>query len=197
MRRKASGKRSLPGRIFRLLLWLAAAAVFYLVFAIFAPRETDTVVASRTQPLLGHVQAAMIQRFEDLTAVLEEFPSAVLAGRDGSALRLLSGTCHDFPYEDGYGRMVELTYQDSAGRQLTAVSIYPARAVSVLREGGFTLTGEGPELAGYPSLRMDSPTRIRLHMQTETGLYAVIAPRLTDAELETDIFPLLLYVQET
>ena len=73
------------------------------------------------------------------------------------------------------------------------ISIYPARAVSLLGRLDYHMSAApSPLLAGYNSVRMENETTIRIHIQTRSGLYAVIVPKTAVGVLSEIIRPLQL-----
>ena len=63
-------------------------------------------------------------------------------------------------------------------------SLYPARALSLMGKGDYHMAGvAGQSLAGMQSVRMENDTTIRLHAQSETGLYIVTAPKMDSSDL--------------
>lgn len=100
----------------------------------------------------------------------------VLCAPGSSGYTLESGSSYDVKFENGVARVVRLQYVTPEGYVMAVDSIYPARALDVLRYGGYQLTGEGSALAGMRSVRMENGETIRLHTQSSRGLYAVTIP---------------------
>lgn len=95
------------------------------------------------------------------------------------------------------GRVLRLIYRDESGNSIQLDSITPARALSLLDSGGYRLSGTmGHNVAGHRTVRMENSSYIRLHMQTEDGLYAITVPRESVGSLASLVRPLMLYSEE-
>ena len=77
--------------------------------------------------------------------------------------------------------------------EVDVYSIYPARAVALLGKADYHMSvAPAPLLAGWSSVRMENSTSVRIHIQTETGLYAVVIPKTAVGLLSEIIRPLQL-----
>ncbi len=149
----------------------AAGALFYTAMIVGAPEEEP---APAEQPLLQASPGQTLSAAEELGGLIAAFPAPVLAALPDSGLRLIRGVSEDAAFEDGYGRIATLTYEDEAGRRITARTIYPARALSLLGRGGWQLTlSEGPRLAGMRTVCMAQGGRLRFHCRSAEAIYAV------------------------
>lgn len=167
------------------LLTVLLAAVFYVAVILGEPQEVEKVVEPlRDQPLLQASPAINIEGESGLQTLLNAFPVPVMHPLSGSGLTLVSGVSYDAAFENGFGRIVSLTYVDGMGREMTVESIYPARALSLMGRKDYRLAGvAGQSLAGLKSVRMENATSIRLHAQAEDAVYAVTVPKMESAEL--------------
>jgi hypothetical protein len=191
-------KKRTPGWVLLTLLKcaaLAAAAVFFYVTLVYLVRP-ELREEKTEQPSLRSTQAYAMTSLSDFPALVRSFPVPVLGCQEGRGLTLISGGSADVAYKGGLGRIATLVYQSGEGYRITAQSVYPARALSLLSAEGWRLAdGEGPALAGVQTVRMDSGGSIRLHMQTGEGLYTLEVPGAAEAVLEKLIQPFVLFVQ--
>lgn len=185
----ADRKPSLPRKILRKTAMVLAALLllgaFYLAVVLGQPQESDAPVqADRNQPLLSASPAVTINEESRLGEVTGPFPAPVLCAVSGGSLTLTSGVSCDLAYEGGFARRITFTYQTPDGQQLLVESLYPARALSLMGKGDYHMAGvAGQSLAGMQSVRMENDTTIRLHAQSETGLYIVTAPKMDSSDL--------------
>lgn len=169
----------------KILRWLATGliallliAVFYLAVILGQPQESETAVqVDMAQPLLTASPAINLSSEADVSAMTDAFPVPVLQAMSGSGLTLTAGSSYDMAYEGGFARIVRLTYVSAAGQQMQVESIYPARALDLLGKEDYHIGSvAGQALAGMSSVRMENSSSIRLHAQSENGLYAVTVP---------------------
>lgn len=157
-------------------------AVFYVAVIMGHPQDDGAVAieARMDQLLLGRMEQPMqITEASDMGTLLAAFPAPVLHPLYGSALIFVSGSCEEAAFEDGFGRIVTLTYRTEYGEEMILTSIYPARALSLLEKGDYTLKGTaGPSLVNMRSVRMENEAGIRLHAQGTDALYAVTVPHV-------------------
>lgn len=164
------GLRALGAAVLTLLL----AGIFYVAVILGQPQPDDAVQVDLHQPLLQASAAQEITSEEGLTLLLQSFPVPVLSCVPGSGCRLTYGRSYDMAYEGGFARILELTYVSPQGVQFRACSIYPARALALMGKDDYTLSAqEGPLVAGMRTVRMERGNSIRLHAQSENGLYYV------------------------
>lgn len=167
------------------LLTVLLASVFYVAVILGEPQEVEKVVEPLTdQPLLQASPAVNIEGEGGLAVIVNAFPAPVMHPLSGSGLTLRSGVSYDAAFEDGFGRIVSLTYADGSGREMTVESIYPARALSLMGRRDYHLAGvAGQSLAGLKSVRMENDAAIRLHAQAEDAIYVVTVPKMESQEL--------------
>ncbi len=171
-----------------ILLAVVLMIVFYLAVIVGQPQEDETsaaVTPRQDQPLLTEVSdMQVITDASALSDLLSGFPAPALT--PASSMTLLAGLVQDVAYEDGYARMLTLTYQASDEVQITLTSIYPARALSLVEKGDYRISSSlGPTMAGLRTVRMDSIDLIRLHAQGEEAIYVLTAPQMDSASLRT------------
>ena len=167
------------------VLTLLLAAVFYVAVVLGEPQEVEKVVQPlQDQPLLQGSPAVTIEGESNLNVLLNAFPVPVMHPLSGSGLTLRSGVSYDAAFDNGFGRIVSLTYVDGMGREMVVESIYPARALALMGRKDYHLAGvAGQSLAGLKSVRMENGTSIRLHAQAEDAIYVVTVPKMESQEL--------------
>ena len=169
-------------------LTIVLLAAFYLAVVMGTPQQEGSAVTARQdQPLLSALPSAVFILEEgQMGQVLNAFPAPVLAAMNAAALRFESGLCEDVPFEGGLGRKVTLSYRTAEDAVVTLVSIYPARATSLITKGDYLLSDTfGLPLAGLRSVRMEKPGSICMHAQGEEALYVVTLPELSATSLRT------------
>ena len=194
-------KEKRPSLLRKMIRWvttiLVAAlliAAFYLAVILGHPQESETAIqVDMHQPLLNASPAVTIATEAEMDQLNASFPVPVLQAMSGSGLTLLSGVSCDLAYENGFARRVQLTYQTAKGQQMLVESLYPARALDLLGKGDYHMGSvAGQALAGMESVRMENGSSIRLHAQSETGLYVVTVPMMDSSDLAEAIRSLQL-----
>lgn len=179
------------------LMSLLLIAVFYVAVVMGQPQgritEADSLPAG--QPLLPPLSAAIrITDADDIDRLCEAFPAPIMCPMYGHALLFVEGTCRDTAFEDGFARVVTLTYRTEDFDALTITSIYPARALSLMGKGDYAFSGmAGQPMATLRTVRMEDGQRIRLHAQGEEALYAFTAPAVPTDVLRQWTSSLQLY----
>lgn len=187
MQKKIPLGRRIVKAVLATLLTLVLLTAFYLAVIMGNPQEAEsTALAPQLdQPLLDAMSAPiMITQPSQLGALLEVFPGQVLAAMNAPALTFVQGVCEDVPFEGGLGRKVTLTYRIAEGASVTVVSLYPARATTLIPKADYTFSSTGGlTLAGLRSVRMENDETIRMHAQGADALYLVTLPKLPEANL--------------
>ena len=168
------------------------AVIVYLVFILTKPTDS-TGTDVETQPLLTASPVQSLTQLSDLQSLAAAFPVPVLMAASGSGLTLESGGSYDVAFENGVGRILSLNYRTENGIELQVDSIYPARALTLMDGSSYRLIGSGQTVAGQSTVRMESSTHIRLHMQTSKGLYVITIPKGAQDELSSAATALRLY----
>ena len=185
----------------RLLLGTVAAAlliaVFYVAVVLGQPQPNEqAVTVLADQPLLTASPAQTLASEGELESLMTAFPVPVLYAQSGGALTLRAGVSQDAAYEGGFARVVTLTYGAELNGQtveITVQSIYPARALSLIPKGSYTIAAvAGQSVAGLSTVRMENDSAIRLHAQSADALYTVTLPKVSAQELGTLLRPLQL-----
>ncbi len=158
------------------ILMAVLLAGLYLTLVVGQPREEPAEQPS-PQPLLTASPARSIAAETELRELVAAFPVPVMSFMSGSGMVFVSGSSADTAFEGGFGRILTLYWQTAAGQPLILQSIYPARAMELLGKKDYHFSGTGgPTLFGQTSVRMENADTVRLHVQTEQGLYAVTVP---------------------
>lgn len=177
------------------VLTVVLMAVFYLAVILGQPQEDpDAVAVAQDQPLLTASPAVTLASAQELEAMLQSFPVPALYAADTSQLTLAGGTSYDLAYEDGFARVLALSYTTPSGARVEVQSIYPARALTFVQRGDYRLSNTlGQTLGGLQSVRMEDGASIRLHVQGAEGIYVVTVPTMTEEELTNVTRGLQLY----
>lgn len=180
-----------PSPLKRLLLRILAvvAAVFALVFAYLflllgEPDENakylpETVEQTISMPM-SPFEAPGESSVENLA---HTFGEPVLSFYSGPAMR--KARVYDTALSGGYARRATLTYTFEDGTVLTAESLRPTSAVTLLDMPGASLDATALyTLGGLNAARMDTKEQVCIFAQTDTAVYAVICPASHASELE-------------
>lgn len=167
------------------LATLMLVALFYLAVVLGQPQEPENpITVSQDQPLLAASPALNIQSERQISTLSETFPVPILAFMEGMGPTLQSGTSYDLAFENGFARLTELTYTTDNSLTFTLTTIYPARALSLLKKGDYTLAGAAAQnLTGYTAVRMEDKDHIRLHAQASDAVYVLTVPQMSDESL--------------
>lgn len=182
------------------LLTVVLLAAFYIAVIMGNPQEAESsaIAAKQDQPLVDAMPAPLLVTDEgQLGSLLKEFPAPVMAAMHSTVLTFQQGLCEDVAFEGGLGRRVTLIYSTAEGAAVTVVSLYPARALSLVEKADYTISSTaGLPLAGLRSVRMTNATAVRMHAQGSDALYVVTLPSLSATALRTLTSTLQLYQGE-
>ena len=183
--KEPSALRKLLTRIGAVVLLILTLAFAYVFLLLGEPDEDAKYMqkvpeASITMPM----SALEIPGEANVQSLSDTFDQPVLSL--GQALPMYKSRIYDTAFEGGYARRVTLTYTLEDGRQLTVESIRPTSAVTLLKQEGSKLDGSTLyTLGGLNAARMDNGTDCCIFSQTDTAVYAVIAPSGYADELTT------------
>lgn len=179
------------------LLTAVLLAAFYLAVIMGNPQseESTGVTVNMDQPLLTALPASVLIRDQgQLNELLSRFPAPVMAAMNPAGMTFEQGLCQDVPFEGGIGRTVILSYRTAEGSEVTVMSIYPARALSLVKKGDYTLSAApGLTLATLRSVRMENGRTVRMHAQGPEALYVVTLPARPTDTLRSFTSTLQLY----
>ena len=183
------GKHGFLRKVGRGLLLLLCALVVFVTVILLNPEEA---LPLPEQPLMSAHEAVIIEGEQELPALLAAFPAPALVSGGVTGLKFRGGSSYDSAFESGFARILSLTYtyQDT---EVTVLSIYPARAISLLPKEGYHLSAApSPLLSGGQSVRMEDERNVRIHLQTDYGVYAVVIPKSAVGLLSEIVRPLQL-----
>ncbi|MDO5434999.1 MAG: hypothetical protein Q4G19_01360 [Clostridia bacterium] len=180
-----------------ILFSLVMLAVLYIVLILIAPQDKDAGSDPAPQPALAAAEAKQLPTEGDLALAMVDFPVPVMSFLSGSGWSMTGGICESFPVNGGFGRVIRTYWQDKDGTGITLESIYPADAFDCLGMKDLHFASQsGPSLFQLPSVRMENENEIRLHVQTDTGLYAITAKKESKQELGNAIRSIQLFTAE-
>ena len=191
-------KRPLWRRILGVLLSPVLLAVFYIAAVMGQPQgEPDKSSPAVKQPLPRPLESAMhISSEVQLAQLSADFPAPLMYPAYAEDLTFAGGVLKDTAYEGGVARIATLTYRTEDGSELSAVSIYPARALDLMGRGDYRNASAGPSLAGIPSARMENDDTIRLHAQGDEALYVLTLPRGLSGAMQRIATTMQLFTKE-
>lgn len=166
------------------VLAVVLVALFYLAVILGQPQADDQAAVDLSQPLLAASPAQAIASEDQLGGLVAAFPVPVMSFVSGAGPALTAGTSYDTAFEDGFARVVKLQYALPDGGTVTARSIYPARALSLVGREGYRLNeASSLSLAGLRAVRMEGADTIRLHAQSSDALYVLTLPAMSADDL--------------
>lgn len=172
-----------PSKLARLLrrigffLLLALALVFAYVFLLLGEPDEDAKYVEKVpeQTISMPMSALDIPGESNVGYLADTFAQPVLSL--GEALPMYKSRIYDTAFEGGYARRVTLTYTLEDGQSLTVESLRPTGAVTLLAQDGYKLDGSSLyTLGGLNAARMDNGVSCCIFAQSDTAVYAVIAP---------------------
>ena len=124
--------------------------------------------------------------------MVNAFPGALLAAKNGEGLTLLGAESHDTAWRGVWARVAEAVYADEEGRQLHLFSFYPGEALGLMDRRGWQMTAQaGPEVSGCTTAVMKRGGETMLLLSHGAGAYAVQIP--AGVNIEDAAGPLQLY----
>ena len=168
----------IPRKIIAIVLVILLLAVFTLALVILAPERTGKKDEPVTLPELSSSPAIHTAAESDLYKLYLSFPVPVMSYLSGSGMTFVSGDAADCPLEKGFARTVTLNWLSPENVPVTLVSVFPPSATELLQNGEWHFSSvSGSSLFGENSVRMEDNETIRLHTQTDHGLYYVTVPK--------------------
>ncbi len=170
-----------------LVLTAILIAVFYLAVVLGQPTSDEddvTVADAASQPLLSPSPAESITAESQLTELISHFPTPVLSFVAGTGPTLIAASSYDTAFENGFARILDLTYTMEDGGTVQLRTIYPARALSLIDRGNYHLNqATSLSMAGLKAVKMENQSTIRLHAQGTEALYVVTLPQMSGDEI--------------
>ena len=168
----------IPWKIITAVLIILLLAFFTLTLIILSPERAEKTAEPVTLPELSASPAIHITAESDLYKLYLSFPVPVMNYLSGSGMTFVSGDAADSPLEKGFARAVTLNWLSPEGVPVTLSSVFPPSATELLQEGDWHFSNvSGAPLFGESSVRMENSEKIRLHVQTDHGLYSVTIPK--------------------
>lgn len=168
-------------RILSRILWVLVsliliAAVFFLL--IIGQPQPDKAEPQPVRKIPQPSASVRVGSENDMPKLMAGFPVPVMSFMSGSGMTFVSGTAEDTTANNVRGRRVTLYWQTGDGVPMTLISLCPADATELLGKGDYSFVRTaGPKLFGRSSVRMENNNTLRIHVQTDEGLYAVILPK--------------------
>lgn len=169
-----------------LALLLALALVFAYLFLLLGEPDDDAKYLEKpAEERITMPMSALESPGEaNVQGLADSFNQAVLSLNQ--ALPMRKARIYDTAFEGGYARRVTLTYAFEDGTLLTAESLRPTAAVTLLKTEGGTLDGSSLyTLGGLNAARMDSADTVCVFAQSDVAVYAILCPASHAQELNT------------
>lgn len=169
-----------------LALLLALALVFAYLFLLLGEPDDDAKYLEKPaeERITMPMSALETPGEANVQGLADSFNQAVLSLN--GALPMRKARIYDTAFEGGYARRVTLTYAFEDGTLLTAESLRPTAAVTLLKTGDGTLDGSSLyTLGGLNAARMDSADTLCVFAQSDVAVYAILCPASHAQELNT------------
>lgn len=169
-----------------LALLVALALVFAYLFLLLGEPDDDAkyLQAPAEERILMPMNAVETPGEANVQGLADSFDQAVLSL--SNALTMRRARIYDTAFEGGYARRVTLTYAFEDGSLLTAESLRPTAAATLLKLEGGTLDGSSLyTLGGLNAARMDNTDTVCVFAQSDAAVYAILCPASHAQELDT------------
>ncbi|MBR3873598.1 MAG: hypothetical protein IKJ26_05425 [Clostridia bacterium] len=180
--RKPSALRRILTRVGMAVLLVIALVLCYVFLLLGEPAQDElssAIVEDTIQMPMSPLESPGETNVQGLA---DTFGQPVLSLQSG--LSMMKARIYDTAFEGGYARRVTLTYALPDGTQLTAESIRPTSAVTLLSLPGAKLDATSLyTLGGLNAARMDNQSTICIFGQSDTAVYAVIGPAAQEKQL--------------
>lgn len=185
--------KKILARIGSVLVAILLIVVFYVSVILGHPQQDEEAVqVQMDQPLLAGSTAMQLGAGADITPLLSSFPAPVLYSQED----LLQAASYDVPFEGGYARVADLTYQ-TEGFTWQVRTIYPARALSLVEKGDWRIVSASVQtVAGQKFVRMENAGAVRLHAQGSEAVYVITLPKEAAEKHQAMLRTLQLPVKE-
>ena len=180
--KQPSALRRILTRVGMVLLLVIALVLCYIFLLLGEPAQ-DELSANVTEDTIQMPMSPLESPGEtNVQGLADTFGQPVLSLQSG--LSMIKARIYDTAFEGGYARRVTLTYALPDGTQLTAESIRPTSAVTLLSLPGAKLDATSLyTLGGLNAARMDNQNTICIFGQSDTAVYAVIGPAAHEEQL--------------
>lgn len=165
---------------------LVLALVFAYVFLLLGEPDEDAKYMQKPeeQTIAMPMSALEIPGEANVQMLADSFNQPVLSL--GQTLKMEKARIYDTAFDNGYARRVTLTYVFEDGTRITAESLRPTSAVTLLKQNGFQLDASALyTLGGLNAARMDNASTCCIFAQSDTAVYAVVCPQTHAEQLTT------------
>ena len=162
--------------LFKLFGWLLLCAVLVLVslLIIVGMPEKEDPAPVLADPVLSASPAINITAESDLYKLYLSFPAPVMSYLSGSGMTFVSASSADTSFSGCLTRVITQVWRSPEEDEIELLSVCPRSSLEILQSGNWHFSNlAGPELFGQKSVRMESDEKIRLHTQTDQGLYII------------------------
>lgn len=187
-------------KVGRLLLklfgWLLLCAVLLLVsllIIIGMPEKKDPAPVL-VDPVLSASPAISVSTESDLYKLYLSFPAPAMSYLSGSGMTFVSASSADTSVSGCLTRVITQVWRSPEEDEIELLSVCPRSSLELLQSGDWHFSSlAGPELFGQKSVRMESDEKIRLHTQTDQGLYIITVSKAAEDRLVTIVRSLQLF----
>ena len=162
--------------LLKLFGWLLLCAVLVLVslLIIVGMPEKEDPAPVLADPVLSASPAINITAESDLYKLYLSFPAPVMSYLSGSGMTFVSASSADTSFSGCLTRVITQVWRSPEEDEIELLSVCPRSSLEILQSGNWHFSNlAGPELFGQKSVRMESDEKIRLHTQTDQGLYII------------------------
>lgn len=180
--RQPSALRRIFTRVGMAVLLVIALVLCYIFLLLGEPAQDELSAAVVEDTIQMPMSPLESPGETNVQGLADTFGQPVLSLQSG--LSMMKARIYDTAFEGGYARRVTLTYALPDGTQLTAESIRPTSAVTLLSLPGAKLDATSLyTLGGLNAARMDNQSTICIFGQSDTAVYAVIGPAAQEKQL--------------
>lgn len=162
--------------LLKLFGWLLLCAVLVLVslLIIVGMPEKEDPAPVLADPVLSASPAINITAESELYKLYLSFPAPVMSYLSGSGMTFVSASSADTSLSGCLTRVITQVWRSPEEDEIELLSVCPRSSLEILQSGNWHFSNlAGPELFGQKSVRMESDEKIRLHTQTDQGLYII------------------------
>ena len=163
---------------------LGAALVLVSLLIIIGTPEKKEPSPAITDPVLSASPAVSVTVESELYKLYLSFPAPVMSYLSGSGMAFVSASSADTSVSGVLTRVITQNWRSPEGDDVELVSVCPRSSIDILRAGEWHFSRfSAPELFGQKTVRMESEEKIRLHTQTDQGLYIVTVSKAAEDRL--------------
>lgn len=162
--------------LLKLFGWLLLCAVLVLVslLIIVGMPEKEDPAPVLVDPVLSASPAIDVSAESDLYKLYLSFPAPVMSYLSGSGMTFVSASSADTSLSGCLTRVITQVWRSPEEDEIELLSVCPRSSLEILQSGNWHFSNlAGPELFGQKSVQMESDEKIRLHTQTDQGLYII------------------------